>query len=113
MNCLGYSHIPFSILVTDVAALVCTECKTFAFLGVWNAKSSSYNTKSQSLPMYAIDGLAGSTSKPFRSAKEINPWLYIDFENETQIDNVHSFVDITQFCQIEYRICSDIFILRL
>ena len=28
------------------------------------------------------------TSKLYRSAKELNPWFYIDFEDELQIDNV-------------------------
>ena len=47
---------------------------------------------SPSFPKHAIDKQIGNASKPFKSAKESNPWIYVDFGSEIQIDKVKNLI---------------------
>ena len=53
------------------------------------ARSSSFNVKSKSYPDHVLARRKNDDSRLYRSVKELNPWLYIDYEDELHFDNVN------------------------
>ena len=61
----------------------------YLILGSPMARSSSFNLKSKSYPDHVLGRRKSDASRLYRSVKELNPWLYIDYEDELHFDNVN------------------------
>ena len=61
---------------------------TYLIIGSPIARASSFNVKSKSYPNYVLGTRHSDTSRLYRSVKERNPWLYVDYEDELHFDNV-------------------------
>ena len=62
---------------------------TYLIIGSPIARSSSFNMKSKSYPDHVLGRRKNDAPRLYRSAKERNPWLYIDYEDELHLDNVN------------------------
>ena len=63
---------------------------TYRIIGSPIARASSFNARSKSYPDHVLATTNNDTSRSYRSTKELNPWLYIDYEDELHFDNVIS-----------------------
>ena len=53
------------------------------------ASASSFDMKSMNYPNKVLENIADvDSTKPYVSAKELNPWFSIDFNDELVFDNV-------------------------
>ena len=60
----------------------------YLIIGSPIARASSFNVKSKSYPGHVLGTRNNDDSRLYRSVKELNPWLYIDYEDELHFDNV-------------------------
>jgi hypothetical protein len=57
-------------------------------LGLAIASASSFDVNSKSFPNNALPKENDEALLPYKSTLELNPWFYIDYEDQLYIDNV-------------------------